>query len=208
MNSPGQSLTSFGARTRYPQPKGRASGSSLDVHQGRPLPTVPEWVLWVAALGPAEDPVEVRATHWALGLGHPGALLVDVYLAGGLPLRLTFHAVELAAVRLRHDFSLLDVRPHTGHSCGTSRCAFGRFTGHLTSGNRPPDRRHTAWPPVTLRERAVSAGGACKKRTKPPGTSASLAFPCERADHLEVSCSERYRQSRPSSNDSRKPNFH
>src|SRR5687768_5492052 len=82
------------------------------------------------------------------------------------------------------------------------------LTGHLTSGNRPPDRRHTAWPPVTLRERAVSAGGACKKRTKPPGTSASLAFPCERADHLEVSCSERYRQSRPPSNDSRKPNFH
>jgi hypothetical protein len=85
---------------------------------------------------------------------------------------------------------------------------FSRFTGHLTSGNRPPDRRHTAWPPVTLRERAVSAGGACKKKTKPPGTSGSLAFPCERADHLEVSCSERYRQSRPPSNDCRKPNFH
>jgi hypothetical protein len=96
---------------------------------------------------------------------------------------------------------LLDVRPHTGHSCGTSRCAIDRITGHLTSGNRHLDRRHTAWPPVTLRERALSAGGVCTKRTKPPGTSASLAFPCERADHLEVSCSERYRQSRPPSND-------
>jgi hypothetical protein len=80
--------------------------------------------------------------------------------------------------------------------------------GHLTPGNRHLDRRHTAWPPVTLRERALSAGGACEKRTKPPGTSASLAFPCERADHLEVSCSERYRQSQPPSNDCGKPNFH
>src|SRR5215218_8442431 len=90
---------------------------------GTAATTVPEWLLWVAALGPAEDAVEVRATHRARGLGHPGALLVDAHLAGGLPLRLTFHAVELAAVRLRHDFSLLDVRPHTGYSCGTSRCA-------------------------------------------------------------------------------------
>jgi len=75
-------------------------------------------------------------------------------------------------------------------------------------GQPSPDTRHTAWPPVTLRERAVSASGACKKRTKPPGTSGSLAFPCERADHLEVSCSERYRQSCPPSNDCRKPDFH
>jgi hypothetical protein len=46
------------------------------------------------------------------------------------------------------------------------------------------------------------------KRTKPPGTSGSLAFPCERADHLEVSCSERYRQQRAPSNGSGKPTFH
>jgi hypothetical protein len=176
------------------------------IRDGRCRPSL-SGLLWVAALYPPEDPVEVSATHRALGLCHPSALLVDVYLAGGLPLRLTFHAVELAAVRLRHDYSLLDVRPHTGHRCGTSRCVCDRFTGHLTSGNRHLDRRHTAWPPVTLRERAVSAGGACKKKTKPPGTSGSLAFPCERADHLEVSCSERYRQSRPPSNDCRKPDF-
>ena len=80
--------------------------------------------------------------------------------------------------------------------------------GHLTPGNRHLDRRHTAWPPVTLRERALSAGGACEKRTKPPGTSASLAFPCERADHLEVSCSERYRQQPAPSNGSGKATFH
>src|SRR5215203_5993481 len=65
----------------------------------------------------------------------------------------------------------------------------------------------TAWPPVTLRERGFSAGGPGKKRTKPPGTSGSLAFPCERADHLEVSCSERYRQSCWSSSDCGKANF-
>jgi hypothetical protein len=44
--------------------------------------------------------------------------------------------------------------------------------------------------------------------TKPPGTSGSLAFPCERADHLEVSCSERYLRPEPSSNGSKKSAFH
>ena len=77
----------------------------------------------------------------------------------------------------------------------------------LTPGDRHLDKRHTAWTPVTLRERAGHAGGPCKKRTKPPGTSASLAFPCERADHLEVSCSERYRQQRAPSNGSDKADF-
>ena len=47
-----------------------------------------------------------------------------------------------------------------------------------------------------------------KEKTKPPGTSESLAFPCERADHLEVSCSERYPRPRPSSNGSEKFTFH
>ena len=65
------------------------------------------------------------------------------------------------------------------------------------------DRRHTAWSPVTLRERAAERWQTCgEEETKPPGTSESLAFPCERADHLEVSCSERYPRPRPSSNDS------
>jgi hypothetical protein len=113
--------------------------SGLDVYQGRPLMTVPELVALVLLLDPAEDAVEVRAAHRALGLSHPGALLVDVYLAGRLPLRLTFHAVELAAVRLRHDFSLLDVRPHTAHSCGTPRCVTDRSTGHVTG--RPSSRQ-------------------------------------------------------------------
>jgi hypothetical protein len=58
-----------------------ARSSGLDRRQGRPLTTVPEWVALVAALDPAEDAVEVRATHRALGLGHPGALVVDVHLA-------------------------------------------------------------------------------------------------------------------------------
>jgi len=60
-------------------------------------------------LDPAEDAVEVRAAHRALGLGHPGALVVDVHLARGLALRLALHAVELAAVRLRHDFLLVSL---------------------------------------------------------------------------------------------------
>jgi hypothetical protein len=81
------------------------------------------------------------------------------------------------------------------------------FTGHLTSGPFPRQTPYRLAARNSTRA-AVSAGGACKKKTKPPGTSGSLAFPCERADHLEVSCSERYRQSRPPSNDSRKPNFH
>ena len=85
-------------------------------------------------------------------------------------------------------------------------------------GDRHLDKRQTAWTPVTLRERAGSAGAPWqekrgqekhgKKRTKPPGTSGSLAFPCERADHLEVSCSERYSQQRAPSNDSGKATFH
>jgi hypothetical protein len=180
----------------------------LDVYQGRPLTTVPEsGCSGLAALGPAEDAVEVRAAHRTLGLRHPGALLVDVYFAGGLPLRLAFHAVELAAVRLRHDFSLLDVRPHAAHSCGTSRYVTDRSSGHLTPGDRHLDKRHTAWTPVTLRERTRSAGAPYKKRTKPPGTSGSLAFPCERADHLEVSCSERYSHQCAPSNDSKKATF-
>ena len=38
------------------------------------------------------------------------------------------------------------------------------FAGYLTPGNRHLDKRHTAWTPVTLRERAGSAGGPCKKK--------------------------------------------
>jgi hypothetical protein len=93
-------------------------------------------------------------------------------------------------------------------ACGTSRCVIDRKSGRVTQGDRHLDKRHTAWTPVTLRERAAGAGGPWKKRTKPPGTSGSLAFPCERADHLEVSCSERYRQVRAPSNGSEKANFH
>jgi hypothetical protein len=47
-----------------------------------------------------------------------------------------------------------------------------------------------------------------EKKTKPPGTSGSLAFPCERADHLEVSCSERYLRPQPPSNGSKNSTFH
>jgi hypothetical protein len=47
-----------------------------------------------------------------------------------------------------------------------------------------------------------------KQKTKPPGTSGSLAFPCKRADHLEVSCSERYPRLWPPSNGSEKFTFH
>jgi hypothetical protein len=49
---------------------------------------------------------------------------------------------------------------------------------------------------------------AVQKRTKPPGTSGSLAFPCKRADHLEVSWSERYPQHLRPSNGSDKFPFH
>ena len=69
-----------------------------------------------------------------------------------------------------------------------------------------------AWTPVTLRVRAGSAGRPAKTasetKTKPPGTSGSLAFPCKRADHLEVSCSERYPRLWPPSNGSEKFTFH
>jgi hypothetical protein len=47
-----------------------------------------------------------------------------------------------------------------------------------------------------------------EKKTKPPGTSGSLAFPCERADHLEVSCSERYPRPKRPSNGSENFTFH
>ena len=62
MNSPGQSLAHCGIRARNPQPRDRraqtmlgsfrmvecchpfrGTPSAADVHQGRPLPTVPEW---------------------------------------------------------------------------------------------------------------------------------------------------------------------
>src|SRR3954451_6278328 len=53
--------------------------------------------------GFAEDAVQVGATDGALGLGHPGALVVDVDLAARLALGLALHAVELAAPGFRHD---------------------------------------------------------------------------------------------------------
>jgi hypothetical protein len=83
-----------------------------------------------------------------------------VHLARGLALRLTFHAVELAAVRLRHDFSLLDVRPHTGHSCGTLRCASDRFSRPLDP--RQPSPRQT---PYRLAARNSTRAGAERWRS-------------------------------------------
>jgi len=68
-----------------------------------------EWMY----LGPAEDAVEVRPAHRALGLRHPGALVVDVHLARGLALRLALHAIELAAVRLRHCLLLVSMYVRT-----------------------------------------------------------------------------------------------
>jgi hypothetical protein len=47
------------------------------------------------------------------------------------------------------------------------------IAGNSTRGVRGAERDHAA------------------EKTKPPGTSAALAFPCERADRLEVSCWER-----------------
>ena len=84
-----------------------------------------------------------------------------------------------------------------------------RLTAHTVHLTRQPSLRQT---PYRLAARNSTRAGIQrwrpgKKRTKPPGTSASLAFPCERADHLEVSCSERYRQSCSSSNDCGKANF-
>jgi hypothetical protein len=69
------------------------------------------------------------------------------------------------------------------------------------------DKRDIAWTPDTLRERQGALVGH-QEKTKPPGTSGSLAFPCKRADHLEVSCSERYPQQLRPSNGSDKFTFH
>jgi hypothetical protein len=69
------------------------------------------------------------------------------------------------------------------------------------------DKRDIAWTPDTLRERQGALVGH-EEKTKPPGTSGSLAFPCKRADHLEVSCSERYPQQLRPSNGSDKFTFH
>ena len=62
--------------------------SAVDA-SGTAAATVPEWLLWFVR-DPAKDAVQVRAAHGAFGLRHPGALLVDVYLAGGLPAALHF----------------------------------------------------------------------------------------------------------------------
>src|SRR5215213_10607617 len=97
----------------------RASGTA-----GRPSLIV---LLCVVVLGPAENAVQVRAAHWTLGLGHPGALVVDVHFARGLALCFAFHAVELAAVRLRHDFSLFDVPPHLVAAAGPRAGASDRL---------------------------------------------------------------------------------
>jgi hypothetical protein len=90
--------------------------------------TVPDRMLSSGcALDPTENAVEVRAAHGTLGLGHPGALVVDVHLARGLALCLALHAVELAAVRLRHDFSLFDVPPHLVTAAEPHGASFGRL---------------------------------------------------------------------------------
>jgi len=85
----------------------------------------------------------------------------------------------------------------------------------LALRHRPLAGHKRRWPrPTPYRLDARNSTRACrtrwqtdqkkpaKRKTKPPGTSGSLAFPCERADHLEVSCSERYPRPDPSSNGS------
>ena len=59
-------------------------------------------------LCPAKNPVQVGAANRTLALSHPGALVIDMDLTRGLPLRLALHTVELTTVGLRHDFSSLD----------------------------------------------------------------------------------------------------
>jgi len=64
-------------------------------------------------LDPAEDAVQVGAANGALGLRHPGAFVVYVHVARGLALRLALHAIELAAVRLRHCLLLVSMYVRT-----------------------------------------------------------------------------------------------
>src|SRR3954462_14869095 len=88
--------------------------------------------------GFAEDAVQVGATDGALGLGHPGALVVDVDLAAGLAVGLALHAVELAAPGFRHDGLLFVV------GC--------RLDGELGSSVPPGRGGAPRWPRVTLRQ--------------------------------------------------------
>jgi hypothetical protein len=83
-----------------------------------------------------------------------------------------------------------------------------RWRPHI-KGDRYRDQRHSALDAGnSTRARLARWQTWQKKGTKPPGTSGSLAFPCERADHLEVSCSERYPRPQAPSNGSEKFTFH
>src|SRR5215212_2897114 len=151
----------------------RASGTA-----GRPSPWV---LLCVVVLSPAENAVQVRAAHWTLGLGHPGALVVDVHFARGLALCFAFHAVELAAVRLRHDFSLFDVLRTWSQLRDRALRHRTAWRPHLKGRPllRPTPYRLDARNSTRGRGERWQTGEKklWEKKTKPPGTSGSLAFP-------------------------------
>jgi hypothetical protein len=68
-----------------------------------------------------------------------------VHFARGLTLRLALHAVELAAVRLRHDFSLFDVPPHLVIAAGPHAGSSTAWRPHL-KGDRYRDQRQLGRP--------------------------------------------------------------
>jgi hypothetical protein len=103
---------------------------------------------------------------------------------------------------------LFDVRPHAGHSCGTPSYVIVRSPDHTCAQPVPHQTSYRVDARYSTRARRERWRTAGKTKTKPPGTSGSLAFPCERADHLEVSCSERYPRPGPPSNGSGKFTFH
>src|SRR5690606_38877526 len=120
--------------------------------------------------GLAEDAVEVGAALRALGLGHPGALVVDMYLAGRLTLGLALHAVELTAVGLcshrSSPCSKILRRPgrvSAGPRCGLQRSVAGYST-----------RAQPRW---CAGARRVAAPRVRPDKTKPPVFGVRLPSP-------------------------------
>src|SRR6478609_1737202 len=115
-----------------------------EVRRSGPCVSVPDAL---GSSGLPEDAVQVRAADGTLGLGHPGALVVDMDVTACLALLLALHAVELAAVGLRHDVSLLVGRASMVATTGWSS-AQPSVAGYFTTGggvrdwSTPPEGRN------------------------------------------------------------------
>src|ERR671920_303119 len=86
-------------------------------------------------LRPAKNPVQVGAADRTLALSHPGALVIDMDLTRGLPLRLALHTVELTTVGLCHDSPRSMIPANRPSPAEPLAVGYLRLTHRLIAGN-------------------------------------------------------------------------